>query len=441
MKTVEYPFVPRKWQQLIPYELKRFNVLVLHRGAGKTEFCAHHTVVNATTTPGNYGYITPELKQGKRVFWRTLKRYASLVPGTVFNETDLTCTFSNGSVVHVLGADNSTNLRGTHWHGLIFDETQDHDKGTWDTVRPATETYKAWVIFIGTPKGHNFFYRLYLMATNPYYKTDWYGVKLDALRTGVFDHDAVEQSRQECIQLNGDDSMFRQEYMCDFESAISGGYYTRALQDAQNRGAFTRVPFDPSHLVHTAWDIGGGQYDPTAIWFFQKIGYEYRFIDYIEDNMYLDDAIRRVKAKPYAYGVHLGPHDLGVHSATDGITRAETARTLGIDFFVVPKLSVEEGINAVRQIIPLCVFDDEKCRDKVKDNAVGIESLFQYSPKIDKAGNAAGPNHDCYSHGADAFRYFAVGHKEIEYAIAPKFDWRANANVKPSWNVYDSLYE
>ena len=441
---IEYPFKPRKWQALIPYELKRFNVLVLHRGAGKTEYCAHHTVINATKQPGKYAYVSPELKQGKRVFWGALKKYAKLFPGVTFNETDLKCTIPlmDGliSEIYVLGADNPDSLRGNHWHGLIIDETQDHDKQTWEILQPATINHKAWVIFIGTPKGHNWFYKLYINANNNKYNPQWYGAKFDAYQTKLFDPTELSQLREECLQRNGDDSMFRQEYLCDFESAISGGYYTRALQEAQTRGAFTRVPFDPSHPVHTAWDIGGGQYDPTAIWFFQKIGYEYRFIDYEEDNAYLADMIRRVKSRPYTYGVHLGPHDLGVHDAVHGVTRAETASSLGLNFTIVSKLSIDEGINAVRQILPLCVFDNENCRKKVKEDNVGIESLFQYGPKIDKAGNATGPRHDCYSHGADAFRYFAVGRMEIDYQSSQTFDWRSEA-MPETTNMYDSLYD
>lgn len=440
MKQVVYPFVPRKWQAYIPSKLKRFNVLVLHRGAGKTFFCAHHMVFHATNKKGNYGYVAPELKQAKRVFWKEIKEAASIIPGTEINESDLRITLPNGSVIYILGADNPTNLRGVHWSGLILDETQDIDKDAWEVLEPATENHKAWVIFIGTPKGHNFFHKLFLIATTPQYD-DWYGVKLDAYQTGIFDKDALERRRQGIIQRNGDDSMFRQEYLCDFESAISGGYYTRVLQELQNRGGFTKVPYDPNYPVFTSWDIGGGQYDPTAIWFGQKIGYEYRFIDYLEDNAYLSEMIKRVLGKPYVYSVHLGPHDLGVHDTVSGITRAETARKLGIDFTIVSKLSIEDGINAVRQVLPMCVFDNERCRTKVKDDNVGIESLFQYSPKIDKAGNATGPRHDCYSHGADAFRYFAVGREEVDYSDKQTFDWRAHQNVKPSWNVYDSLYE
>lgn len=43
---------------------------------------------------------------------------------------------------------------------------------------------------------------------------------------------------------------------------------------------------------------------------------------------------------------------------------------------VVPKLGVAEGINAVRMLLPKCVFDAEKCKR-------GLESLKNYERKWD----------------------------------------------------------
>ena len=71
---------------------------------------------------------------------------------------------------------------------------------------------------------------------------------------------------------------------------------------------------------------------------------------------------------------------------------------------MVPRHRVDDGINAVRAILPRCWFDIERTEP-------GIECLRQYRTKVDDATGAVagGPLHDQYSHGADAFRYLAMG--------------------------------
>jgi hypothetical protein len=74
---------------------------------------------------------------------------------------------------------------------------------------------------------------------------------------------------------------------------------------------------------------------------------------------------------------------------------------------------VEDGINAVRLLIPRCWFDLAKCKQ-------GIESLKQYRSDFDEKRNVFSnrPLHDWTSHAADAFRYLALGMKS-KTTLAP----------------------
>ncbi|EOW0963930.1 terminase, partial [Proteus mirabilis] len=66
-----------------------------------------------------------------------------------------------------------------------------------------------------------------------------------------------------------------------------------------------------------------------------------------------------------------------------------------IRFEVVPKLSVDEGIEAVREILPLCVFDEHKCSE-------GIAHLEAYRKEWDDKRGCwkDKPLHDYTSHDA-----------------------------------------
>ena len=65
---------------------------------------------------------------------------------------------------------------------------------------------------------------------------------------------------------------------------------------------------------------------------------------------------------------------------------------------------MDDGIQAARSMIARCWFDEEDC-------ARGIEALRQYRREFDERLKTwrGRPLHDWTSHGADAFRYLAVG--------------------------------
>lgn len=187
-----------------------------------------------------------------------------------------------------------------------------------------------------------------------------------------------------------------------------GSYYGRLLKAADVEGRIGRVPVEPNLLVHTAWDLGMG--DSTAIWFFQHLPVgrfgEWRFIDYYEaSGEGLAHYAEVLAKKGYRYGQHIGPHDIAVRELGTGRSRIETARGLGLNFSVAKNLPVQDGIEAVRQVLGAAWFDKEKCGN-------GLSCLWGYQREYDDAHACfkEKPLHDWTSHGADAFRYAAVGY-------------------------------
>jgi phage terminase large subunit len=105
-----------------------------------------------------------------------------------------------------------------------------------------------------------------------------------------------------------------------------------------------------------------------------------------------------------------------------GKSRLEVLESLGLKHLTLAPLHrVEDGINAVRMVIPRCWFDAQKC-------ARGLDALKLCRADYDTALRALRrhPIHDWTSHAADAFRYLAmtldgrVGqsgfHRRIKYA-------------------------
>ncbi|HEI8512880.1 TPA: terminase [Morganella morganii] len=202
-----------------------------------------------------------------------------------------------------------------------------------------------------------------------------------------------------------------------FQQSVDGAYYAKQFRWLYENKRIGEIP-DNSHLpVHTYWDIGMG--DSTSIWFVREVGEEFHIIDhYSNSGEGLRHYMKVLKDKGYEYASHNGPHDIDNREfGSDAKSRRELARegyeidgqTYSIRFEVVPKLSVDEGIEAVREILPLCVFDENKCGE-------GITHLEAYRKEWDDKRGCwkDKPLHDYTSHDADGFRYFAVSRRNVK---------------------------
>jgi hypothetical protein len=258
-------------------------------------------------------------------------------------------------------------------------------------------------LFLGTPNGKNQFYDIAQQARQAEADGDpeWFYREYKASETGLLDASYLAEARR----VMSEDE-YAQEFECSFEASVQGAVYAREIIRAREQGRITGVPYDPLMPVDTDWDLGIG--DETAIWFSQSSpSGEVRLIDYYHaSGQGLAHFAQVLKSKDYFYGTHTAPHDIEVRELGSGHTRLEMARQLGIHFAVCRRLpKLEDGIQAVRALLPRCWFD----RDRAKD---GIEALqhyrWDYNVKLHEFKPV--PLHDWASHGADAFRTLAVRH-------------------------------
>ena len=150
----------------------------------------NHMLKAALTNPlpnPRYAFLSPTFKQGKATAWDYIKTYAGKIPGTKFNESELRCDLPNGARITILGAENDQALRGIFLDGCVFDETQAIKPTIFpEVIRPALADRKGWCVFIGTPKGRNYFYELYEQAKET---KDWYTCVFKASDTKILDND------------------------------------------------------------------------------------------------------------------------------------------------------------------------------------------------------------------------------------------------------------
>ena len=217
----------------------------------------------------------------------------------------------------------------------------------------------------------------------------------------------VLKAEKEDLKRRDPDAYFH-VYEGKCRHALEGAIYANELRDATAQNRITRVPAEPGIPVHTAWDLGHS--DNTAIWFFQRVGFDYRMIDYYQDSAQkLEHYLLALQNRPYVYGRHYLPHD-AESSRLEGKSIANQIRGVYGDRAVVVVArtdNVNNDLNVCRTVFANCWFDKEKCAD-------GLHALrhYRYGVDEDTGRRSRLPLHDWSSDGSDAFRTFAVGFRQ-----------------------------
>jgi len=205
-----------------------------------------------------------------------------------------------------------------------------------------------------------------------------------------------------------------QEYPSTPEEAFmatkDGAYYGtlyRKLVMSKNREIDDL--YDPNLEVNVVIDLGMN--DDFVMAFFQRWKNEWRIIDeYRNSGEGLSHYVNVMFDKPYNINVVVLPHDVKVKELNTGQTRLARFRQLGVKRTkVLPRVAVNDGIEAVRRVLP-DLYIDPKC-------TYLISCFKNYSKQWDDNLGVwkDKPLHNTYSHGADTIRYMALsGLKRVD---------------------------
>ena len=427
---IPYNFIPYWWQ------IPSFNMLdngylrgiwVDHRRCGKDVRCFNIAIKEMWRNPGLYYGVYPTLKQGRKILWEGytddnktfFEMYLpqGLVHGKP-NSTDMKFQmYTKGnagfSMFQIIGTDNNRYeaMRGTNPRGVFFLEHARQHPGAWDVVRPILMKNGGWAIFQSTPNGDNHFKDLYDNAR----KNDrWFNClhtiddTYDDKGRRLITHTQVDEE----IKMGMPPDFAQQEFWCSFKQGIEGTYVGKLIQDAEDEGRIEYLPYDPTYLVNTYWDLGVGDF--MAVWFVQQIGQEIRFIDYEEQTgSTFTYWARKLQDKGYLYRGHYAPFDIqnremiGKEEAAK--SRIAHAKDVGIMFKQTPAASFENGVEVLRGLLGLCRFDEEKC-------TVGIKHLKQWGKVWNKVEQRYTDfeRDDPHTHAGAAARYTAINIRQAQ---------------------------
>lgn len=398
-------------------------VSVWHRRAGKDDIALRWAALSMIRRQATYWHLLPLKDQARTAIWSAINPHTGIrridesFPEALFEkrETDMMIRYRYGtSTWQVKGSDNYGAGIGSPPAGIVFSEYSRANPDAWAYLRPILRENDGWAMFISTPFGHNHFERMYRYAlANP---NEWYADLLTYKDTGVMTELAISQELRELTAERGSaqeaQAIVDQEYSCSFDSAIPGAIYGPLLTEMERAQPprITTLPHDPNFQVKVCSDLGASVGNDMALWWYQEVGREIRFIDCDSEvgvgiDWFADKMAQRARDRRFVYApipVVL-PHDAAHPQAANEGGRS-FADKLKLNYgyanvvnTVTPDLAW--SINQVKAFMRTCVIDAEHC-------ARGLDALRGYHRRwdADKRCYSPKPVHDWTSNFADAFR-------------------------------------
>ena len=418
-------FVPRAYQASLFRELlSRPNLTnvfwVLPRRAGKTEIMVIYLIIRALQKAPisrapylKYGILYPDLASGKEAAWEKMEQRTRGLPNLKHKENDgrviFTLNHANGKevkvTIQIVGLQDMDKRRGRGYDGLVADECATLPHGWRKIILPmlSDEIKKpTFLVNIGTPQETGDFWEVYDQykmkeeSGDLSYHTMW-------LNTERLQH--VDKKQWEDLKLGLSTEELAIEYGCKRGINISGRIFGEECIQVRRRGGIKEIPQDPVQRKWMVCDIGSSKRDFFAIWVFQ-LNYNtgmWEAIDYTQIPSADDNKIFKwVQDQGHKIGQIILPFD-----GERGIPCMRAVLSVKFPQAQVrclPKVSIVDRIRYARTVFPRVCFS-------TFETSVGWNCLLKYSRVMKKQTGIMEltPRHDAFSHGADAFTYFATG--------------------------------
>lgn len=402
-----------------PYEKRAIEVW--HRRSGKDSCFINTLAVASQMRVGTYWHLLPSLNQGRRVVWNGVDGQSRRVIYQAFpreiiesvNENDMLIKLKNGSFYQVVGSDNYDALVGTNPLGVGFSEWALADPSAWNFIRPILAENGGFAMFNTTPRGKNHAYQMYQTAkASPNWHTSLLTVNDTRRDDGspVVSQKMIEMEREEGVS----EEIINQEYYCSWEGINQGSIYGRLLNKFQDTNQIIfPEPYNPMLPVYTAWDLG--RRDATAVWFYQIVQGEIHIVDFDQGTgMGAEEWLEKLRHEyDYPLGTPTLPHDSKAKTFAARYTAWEQFEQAGYTPYLAPRLTLEQGINATRAVLPFTFFNIGNVNVRKGLNHLSSYQ-YEYDEKTKTFNNK--PKHDHNSHPADAFRMLAVAQNVIKVA-------------------------
>jgi hypothetical protein len=215
MADLNFSLLP--WQQEVFKDTTRFKVVAAGRRCGKSRMAAVTLLIEGLKCPQGSAvlYVSPTMGQSRQIIWDLLLDLGrEVIQSSHVNNLDI--TLINGARIYVRGADRPDTLRGVSLTYAVLDEVADIKPEAWEQViRASLSDKRGRALFIGTPKGRNWFYDTFKLGESED-DPDWKSWHFTTADNPLIDQTEIDSAKKTLSSF-----AFKQEFMASFTNAGS----------------------------------------------------------------------------------------------------------------------------------------------------------------------------------------------------------------------------
>ena len=246
MPEIQLPPLHKAQQEIFECD-SRFIVVNAGRRFGKTVICSLYAVVTMLEG-GRVWWLAPTFSMGMEG-WVFVKDLVKNIPGIIIREGDKSIRYAYGTgSIQIKSTDDPTRLLGAGLDLAIFDEFSYTLKpeAVWlKSIRPALADRQGRTLFISTPNGHNYFWKLHKQARNKA-ETEWKYFHFPTAANPFIPASEIEAARNSLPK-----DIFDQEFMAEFIQDSRGVF---RLKDAISPLSPEKEP-DPDSIYSLGADF------------------------------------------------------------------------------------------------------------------------------------------------------------------------------------------
>lgn len=210
---------PHPTQWTVRQSEARFKIIDCGRRWGKTLFAWMELLNKAWEKPGLYWWVAPVYKELMPIsqIIRETTPPEIIARKYIMQNRYTFIELKNGAEIYFHNASTEDSLRGSGLDGLVIDEAASLKGLRYDEeLRPSLMDKKGWLIAIGTPKGRNWFYTMWLRGQDgeawPEYESWQYSSYENTKANGGY----LDKTEIDLIARELPELIYRQEILADF---------------------------------------------------------------------------------------------------------------------------------------------------------------------------------------------------------------------------------
>jgi hypothetical protein len=382
-------------QKTIAKDKHRFKVVIAGRRFGKTMLAIRQLCYYGRIPDKNIFYITSSYRAAKMIVWKPLKQKLRALNWVAkVNESELSITLKNDTVISLKGAENPDALRGPSLYYVVIDEAAEVDAKLWmEVIRPALADQEGHALFIGTPKGkNNWTYDLFLLEQDQ--PEVWKSWQYTTIQGGFVSPKEVAQARSDMSLVQ-----FRQEFEATFETSEN-----RVAWAFDRKENVVGHPAPNTSIIHIGMDFNVSPI--CAGIFVEEKDIAYQIDEILMHSSNTNEMIQEIKLRYPTSKVFVYPDPSGNQRRTSANGMTDHTLLTNAGFIVkAPRKhdAIRDRINATNARFESA--DGQRRLFIAPHNKYSIESMDKYSFK---EGTQVVDKNSGFDHMFDAISYYVA---------------------------------